>query len=142
MKNLTIVALISGLVIVPIHAQSNTSTKPVYDPYQQYEHEFDSQVEVVNVIMEVYSNTDCTDKSFHAVASKYVNEYNKLIEIFKRRPEKEPKLVRLRQNEIFTGLTEISNRLDDEQNSCIQEAFPHQGVPVPHQVQPTNNSST
>ena len=127
MRNLTIAVLISGLVIVPIHAQSNASkTKPTpnYDPYQQYEHEFDAQVEVVNVVMEVYSNTECTDKEFRSVAHKYVNEYNKLLDIFKKRPEKEPKLVRIRQNEIFTGLTEISNRLDDEQNACIREARP------------------
>jgi hypothetical protein len=139
MRQLALMVVMS-LSIVPVLGQTKPApkgpSKPTYDPYQQYEHEFDSQVEAVNIVMETYSNTDCTDTTFPETAHKYITEYNKLLDIFKRRPDKEKHSIRVRQNELFTGLTVISDTIDEMQNECIQKA--HQQTPV----QPNNNSTT
>ena len=125
MRSLIIFVLLCGLVIVPTPVQSESKpAAPHYDPYQLYEQQFDVQMEQVNIDMEAYSNTECTDKTFPAIAHLYVDEYNKFLDLWKSRPKGEDNLTKYKQAEIFLGLTELSESIDKAKNKCLRDAFP------------------
>ena len=131
MRSLIIFVLLCGLVIVPTPVQSESKpAAPHYDPYQLYEQQFDAQMEQVNIDMEAYSNTECTDKTFPAISHLYVDEYNKFLALWKSRPQGEDNLTQYKQAEIFLGLTDISESIDKMQNQCLRDAFPAATTPV------------
>jgi hypothetical protein len=81
-------------------------------------------MEQVNIDMEAYSNTECTDKTFPAIAHLYIIEYNKFLNLWKSGPKGEDNLTKYKQAEIFLGLTELSESIDKDKNKCLRDAFP------------------